>query len=82
MRIYRKTQMRLGDGTVVGRKAPVLVPQLTELEQQEYRHARACRRVPSHLGPTTMEKFLDVDGTLYLGAEGSPICEARRTWLT
>lgn len=81
MKIHRKTQMRLGNGAVADRKVAVLMVQLDKKEQDTYAHLDAMGYVPLRLGPLTMAKFFDVDGTLYLGAEDSQICQIRRTWL-
>lgn len=81
MRILRKTTLRLGNGTISERKEPVTIAQLTDDERLVVDDWIARHGVPGPLNELTMLKFLDVDNTVYLGAEGEKVAFARKMWL-
>jgi len=79
MKIFTKTSMVLGNGTVVERKVPVHMVQLNTLELQHVNHIMVSHPPPIYIQQGMI--FLDVDGTVYLGPVNSRIGKLRLDWL-
>ncbi len=79
MRILTKTTMVLGNGQVKARRLPVRMVQLDSQEQEQVAHVLAYNPPAIHIQHGF--RFLEVDGTVYLGPIGSKEGEMRLKWV-